>query len=103
MYQSEEALHSRVITSRADAAHRPDKTVAGQSTGEFLRPELAAAIAMRHAPGHVTTPAGHSQLKSVYGQARLHSGPDRVADDPGGVDVLDRAHVQFAPHRPSVR
>src|SRR5699024_4534063 len=55
-----------------------------------------AAIAMRHAPGHVTTLSGHSHLKSVYGQARLHSGPDRVADDPGGVDVLDRAHVQLA-------
>src|SRR5699024_12116015 len=51
---------------------------------------------MRHTPGHVTTPAGHSHLKSVYGQAHLHSGPDRVADDPGGVDVLDRAHVQLA-------
>src|SRR5699024_2983449 len=40
--------------------------------------------------------SGHSHLKSVYGQARLHSGPDRVADDPGGVDVLDRAHIQLA-------
>src|SRR5699024_7797545 len=67
LQQSEERLHSRVIASRADAAHRPDNAVAFQCAGELLRPELAAAIRVRHAPGHVTSPAGHSHLKSVYG------------------------------------
>src|SRR5699024_935090 len=51
---------------------------------------------MRHASGHVTTAAGHGHLEGIDSQPSLHSSPDGVADDPRGVDVLDRAHVQLA-------
>ncbi len=54
--------------------------VTGQSPSEFLRSELAAAVAVRHASAHVTTP-GHSHLEGINGQARLHPRADRIADD----------------------
>lgn len=42
LHQGEEALHRRVVTSRADSAYRPDDTVTGQRSSEFPRPKLAA-------------------------------------------------------------
>src|SRR5699024_10050540 len=62
---------------------------------EFLRSELAAAVAVRHASSHVTAP-GHSHLEGIDSQPGLHPRADRIADDARGVGVLDRAEVQLA-------
>ena len=95
LQQREEALHRCVIASRADSSHRPDDAMTGQSPSEFLRSELAAAVAVRHASANVTTP-GHSHLEGIDSQPGLHPRTDRIADDARGVGVLDRAEVQLA-------
>ena len=86
LQQREEALHRCVIARRADSSHRPDDAVTGQSPSEFLRSELAAAVAMRHASAHVTTP-GHGHLEGIDSQPGLHPRTDRIADDARRVGV----------------
>jgi hypothetical protein len=49
--QAEEALHGYVVTRSADASHRPDHVVAAEGMEEFPAPKLAAAVAVKHAPG----------------------------------------------------
>src|SRR5699024_12880478 len=79
----------------AYSVHRPDDAVTAQSPSEFLRSELAAAVAVGHASGHVTPP-GHSHLEGIDSQPGLHPRADRIANDPRRVGVLDRTEVQFA-------
>src|SRR5699024_1175300 len=95
LHQSEKRFHGSVIARCADSSHRPDDAVTGQNPSEFLRPELAAAVAVRHASSHVTAP-GHSHLEGIDSQPGLHPRADRIADDARGVGVLDRAEVQLA-------
>ena len=95
LQQGEERFHGRVIARCADSSHRPDDAVTGQSPSEFLRSELAAAVAVPHASAHVTAP-NHSHLEGIDSQPGLHPRADRIANDPRRVGVLDRTEVELA-------
>src|SRR5699024_11220915 len=90
-FQAEDGIRDRNVTGvqtcalpifiagSTDSAHRPGNAVAGQSTGELLRPELAAAIAMRHASSDVTaaTEHGRSEERRVGKEWRAGRGGAR--------------------------
>src|SRR5699024_3687126 len=92
LQQGEERFHGCVIARCADSSHRPDDAVTGQNPSKLLRPELAAAIAVRNASSHVTAP-GRSHLEGNDSQPGLQPRADRLADDARGVVVLDRSEV----------
>src|SRR5271165_934918 len=54
---------------------------------------------MQDAAGHAVT-SGDGVVEGVDGDARLHPLVDRVADDPVGKDVFDRAEVKLSFLRP---
>ena len=97
LQQGEERFHGRVIARCAYSSHRPDDAVTGQSPSEFLRSELAAAVAVGHASGHVTPP-GHSHLEGIDSQPGLHPRADRIANDPRRVGVLTAQRYSACPH-----
>src|SRR5699024_12548407 len=53
---------------------------------------------MDDAPGHYrwSAPTSDRVLEGGHGQARLHPGVDRIADDPTRAGVLERAQVDLA-------
>ena len=67
-----------------------------QCAGEFLRSELAAAIAMRHAFGDIAAATDYGHLEGIDRQTLPHSRADRVTDDSRRAGVLDCAQVQLS-------
>ena len=67
----------------------------GRGPVEFPGAELAAAVRMQDAPGHVAA-AGNRVVERRNRKAGLHPVIDRVANDPVRVHVLDSAQVQLA-------
>ena len=53
-------------------------------------------VGMDHAPGHLlAAAAGDGHLQGAEGEVAGHPRVDRIAHDPAGPDVLDRAQVQL--------
>ena len=88
-------LHRRVVPGRADSAHRSDHVVTAQSADEFPAAKLRSSIRVDHATGHVAAP-GDGVVQRRDREPGLHPRVDRVAHDPVGVDVLERADVKLA-------
>lgn len=57
--------------------------MAAQGVNEFPAAELAAAVAMNHAPGDLAA-ACHCTIERLGVQAGFHPGVDAIADDPVG-------------------
>src|SRR5690625_541108 len=95
LQQGEEALHGRVVTARADSAHRSEHPVPPDRLLHLLRSELRSSIAVQDAASYLAPP-GDSAVQSVDRQAGLHSRVDRIPDYPARVDVLDRTQVELA-------
>ncbi len=68
--------------------------MAPQRLDEFPRSELTATIAVHHDSLRVAA-VGDGHLECVHGDAGLHPGVDRVADDLVREHVLDRAEVEL--------
>jgi hypothetical protein len=79
--QCKEGLHGGVVARRADLAHGADHVMAHERTMDLACAKLAAAIGVQDAAGDAV-PAGSGILERPYRQTRLHSGIDRVTDDP---------------------
>lgn len=97
LQQREERLHRCVVSCGADASHRADEVEGVECGDELSGPELAASVAVDDAAadrGQATV--GDGVGEGVDGERCLHPVADRVADDPVGADVLDRAEVEPA-------
>ena len=68
LQQAEEGLHGRVVTGRADAAHRSDHVVTAQGANEFSAAKLRPAVAVHHAAGDVAAPC-HCTAERRGGQS----------------------------------
>ena len=73
-----------------------------QGVHERACSELGSSVRVHDASGHVTTP-DHGVVQGVYREACLHPVADRVADDPAGEYVFDRAEVELALVGPMLR
>lgn len=80
----------------------PVKWYRRNAARNFLERKLRPSIAVHDAAGHITA-AGHSHGERINRDRGLHPITDRVADDPVGPDVLDRALVQLAAQEASLR
>ena len=69
--------------------------VAGQGAVDFPGAKLPAAVGVKDAAGDVASP-GDRVVERGDSQSGLHPLVDRVADDPVGEHVLDRADVELA-------
>ena len=102
LQEAEEALHGGVVSGRADPAHRSDHGMPGESAHVLPASKLRSPVGMQHAAGDVTTP-GDRVVQRVDRDAGLHPRVDRIAHDPVGEHVLDRAKVKLAFQRAMLR
>ena len=96
LQQREERLHGGVVAAGPDAAHRAGQAVAAQS----VRTKAADRNWLPRSECTTTVPAGERSAMALRSAETArpggHPGVHRVADDPVGVDVLDRAEVELA-------
>ena len=98
LQQGEERLLRRVVTGRADPAHRADHAVPVQLWSSFLDRNWPA-VDVQDRPGDHRTISAAPREGIVERRDRergFHARVDAVTDDPVGVHVLDRAQVQLA-------
>ena len=93
LQQREEGFHRGVVRARADPAPRAGQSVVPERFDEAAGPELGTPVRMHHRPGRAACP--HGVLQCRDGKRGLHPRVHRVADDPGGIDVLDRAQLEL--------
>ena len=102
LQQAEEVLRGGVVACGADAAHGSDHGMSDQCADVLPASKLRSPVGMQHAAGDVATP-GDRVAQGVHGDAGLHPRVDRIADDPVGEHVLDRAKVKLAIQRSMLR
>jgi hypothetical protein len=83
------------VSSVIHPAGLPIETSAIEVLRRPLESALRSAIRVNDATSHVTAHRD-GVAQRAHGQLGLHPRVDRVADDPVGVDVLDRAEVELA-------
>jgi hypothetical protein len=94
LQEAEERFHRGVVGAGTDPAHRAVQAVLAQGANEGVRAELTASVGVHDCV--VRSPQGAGVGDRVDRELGGHPFAHRVADDPGGAGVLDRAEVELA-------